>query len=213
VITRRTACDTLEKYKGQELSLLAKAHDITIVGDSGGINKGWRGLTLEKVVGLQPNNKKAPNGLGWELKTVAYYEKNGMWQPKETMAITMIKYEDLEKDDFFHSHLWEKMKSLIFCAVSWEGKNSTHSSLLKITAMDFLETDELINEVKEDYEFTRNKLITHGKEALTSRDGKYVQARTKGAGHGSTSRAFYARKCFLESICPPFAVLEKKEAG
>ena len=204
MITRRTACDTLKNYVGQDLFSLAKKHNVTVIAENGNINKGWKGLTLERVAGLRSNNKKAPNGLGWELKTASYVLKNGMWAPKETMAITMIKCEDLEKDDFFHSHLWNKMKSLIFCAVAWNGKHSTNSSMLKITAMDFLETDELINEVKKDYEFIRNKLKTQGKEALTSKDGKYVQARTKGPGHGSTSRAFYVRRCFLGKICPPF---------
>jgi DNA mismatch repair protein MutH len=35
---------------------------------------------------------------------------------------------------------------------------------------------------------------------LTGKDGKWIQARTKGAGHGSTSRAFYARKCLIKEI-------------
>jgi hypothetical protein len=30
--------------------------------------------------------------------------------------------------------------------------------------------------------------------------GKYIQPRTKGAGHGSTSRAFYARPLFLKQF-------------
>lgn len=39
-----------------------------------------------------------------------------------------------------------------------------------------------------------------GFESLTGKDGKWIQARTKGAGHGSRSRAFYARKRFIEKI-------------
>jgi hypothetical protein len=30
--------------------------------------------------------------------------------------------------------------------------------------------------------------------------GKYIQPRTKGSGHGSTSRAFYARTSFLKKL-------------
>jgi DNA mismatch repair protein MutH len=39
-----------------------------------------------------------------------------------------------------------------------------------------------------------------GFDALTGDTGKYVQARTKGRGHGSTSRAFYARALFVAHI-------------
>ena len=54
------------------------------------LNKGWKGLTLERLAGLSNDNKQAPNGLGFELKSVAYYQVKGIWTPKETMAITMI---------------------------------------------------------------------------------------------------------------------------
>jgi hypothetical protein len=37
-------------------------------------------------------------------------------------------------------------------------------------------------------------------DALTGDTGVYVQARTKGRGHGSTSRAFYARALFVAHI-------------
>ena len=36
-----------------------------------------------------------------------------------------------------------------------------------------------------------------GFDALTSDLGVLVQTRTKGRGHGSTSRAFYARAAFI----------------
>jgi len=66
--------------------------------------------------------------------------------------------------------------------------------------MDFAETDDLILEIKADYELIRRKLIDHGFAALTGKDGKWIQARTKGAGHGSTSRAFYARTWLVAKI-------------
>ena len=109
------------------------------------------------------------------------------------MAITMINPDELRKHDFFESHCWSKLKSIIFCAVMWNGHNAEKSELIKVMSLDFLETEELIQEIKADYDFIRNKLIKEGFEALTGRDGKWIQARTKGAGHGSTSRAFYAR--------------------
>jgi len=72
----------------------------------------------------------------------------------------------------FDSHCWSKLKSIIFCAVMWHGQNAEKSELLKVTSLDFSETDELIKEIKADYDFIRNKLITSGFESLTGRDGK-----------------------------------------
>ncbi len=204
MLTRWHAVDTLEKYVGRDLRPLAENQGITVIGESGKINKGWKGLGLEALAGITPNNRKAPNGLGYELKSVAFCEKDGLWVPKETMAITMVNPEDLIRDEFLDSHLWAKLKSLLFCVVSWHGRNNPMSHLLKVTTFDLLEEDNLIKDLEKDYEFIRHKLKTQGFGALTSRDGQYIQARTKGAGYGSITRAFYARKNFLELICPPF---------
>ena len=46
--------------------------------------------------------------------------------------------------------------------------------------------------LKADYETIRDEV--RNERALSGKLGRYVQPRTKGAGHGSTSRAFYARK-------------------
>lgn len=93
-----------------------------------------------------------------------------------------------------------KLKSLVFCAVEWKGTNDKNVKFLDVTSFDFQDEQVLIDEIKADYDFIRNKLITEGFEALTGRDGKWIQARTKGAGHGSTSRAFYARTGLVNRI-------------
>ena len=71
---------------------------------------------------------------------------------------------------------------------------------MRVASLDFAEDDELIKEIKADYDFIRNKLIIKGFESLTGKDGKWIQARTKGPGHGSVSRAFYARKALVKKI-------------
>lgn len=101
---------------------------------------------------------------------------------------------------FFESHCWAKLKTIIFCAVQWDGKNAKGSKLLRVASLDFAEDDELIKEIKADYDFIRVKLIKDGFTALTGKDGKWIQARTKGSGHGSVSRAFYARTSFVKKI-------------
>lgn len=199
IITRTVAIKNLKKHVGRDLRDLAKEHGITTY-ETGKQNKGWKGLVLERLAGLENNISKAPNGLSWELKSVSFHEVKGLLVPKETMAITMINPEELKNHSFFESHCWAKLKAIVFCAVLWHGKNSDGAELIKVASLDFAEDDELIKEIKADYDFIQNKLITKGFKSLTGADGKWIQARTKGAGHGSTSRAFYARTGLVKKI-------------
>ncbi len=58
---------------------------------------------------------------------------------------------------------------------------------------------EALSIVKQDYNLVREYIrdTCRGFDALSGKLGTYIQPRTKGPGHGSTSRAFYARKEFL----------------
>ncbi len=111
-------------------------------------------------------------------------------------------------NSFFESHCWEKLKSIVFCAVEWNGKNAKSGKLLKVVSLDFAEDDELIKEIEADYDLIREKLIKHGFESLTGKDGKWIQARTKGTGginprtgkRRPITRAFYARKNLVKKI-------------
>ncbi len=199
IITRATAIKNLKKYVGKDLRKLALTHGVTTY-ETGKQNKGWKGLVLEHLAGLGTNVSKAPNGLSYELKSVSFHYIKKELVPKETMAITMINPEELRREEFFKSHCWAKLKSIVFCAVMWHGKNSDKAELLKVTSLDFTEDDELIKEIKADYDFIRSKLIKKGFKSLTGKDGKWIQARTKGSGHGSTTRAFYARTALVKKI-------------
>lgn len=199
IVTRAIAIKNLKKYIGKDLRALALEHNITTY-ETGKQNKGWKGLVLERLAGLETNVSKAPNGLTYELKSVSFHNKKEMLVPKETMAITMINPTELKAHTFFESHAWAKLKTIIFCAVMWHGKNAEKAELVKVASLDFAEDDELIQEIKADYDFIRAKLIKQGFSALTGKDGKWIQARTKGAGHGSISRAFYARKALVKKI-------------
>ncbi len=103
---------------------------------------------------------------------------------------------------------WAKLKTIVFCAVQWGGLNAKGSKLLRVTSLDFTEDDELIQEIKADYNFIREKLIKHGFTALAGKDGKWIQARTKGTGgvnprtgeRRPITRAFYARTGLVKKI-------------
>ncbi len=199
ILTKTEAEMRLRNYIGKDLMLLAKEYGITTY-ETGKQNKGWKGLVLERLAGLDNTNTKAPNGEYFELKSVSFQYVRDKLVPKETMAITMINPSELKEQSFFNSHCWSKLKSMIFCAVMWHGKDSRRAELLEVTSLDFCKTDNIIIEIKNDYDFIRDKLIKKGFSSLTGKDGVWIQARTKGSGHGSTSRAFYARKELVRKI-------------
>jgi len=161
IVTRTIAINNLKKYIGKDLRALALQHGITTY-ETGKQNKGWKGLVLERLAGLETNVSKAPNGLTYELKSVSFHNKKELLVPKETMAITMINPEELKSHPFFESHCWAKLKTVVFCAVMWHGQNAEKSELIKVASLDFAEDDELIKEIKADYDFIRNKLATKG---------------------------------------------------
>ncbi|MBN4056770.1 hypothetical protein JYU19_00510 [bacterium AH-315-J21] len=207
IVTRTNAIMALRNYIGKDLAEFAPQYGIMPFKD-GKQNKGWKGLVLERLAGLDNNVSKAPNGLTYELKSVSFHYVKNKLVPKETMAITMINPTELIEQDFFESHCWEKLKALVFCVVKWEGENSQKAELLQVASLDFAKDDDLIIEIKEDYDFIRNKLITDGFEALTGKDGKWIQARTKGPGGINPktgeprpkTRAFYARTALVTKI-------------
>ena len=207
IVTRATAIKNLKKYIGRDLAELAPQFGISPF-KGGKQNKGWKGLVLERLAGFQTNVSKAPNGLTYELKSVAFHYVSSELVPKETMAITMINIAELKAHEFFESHCWSKLKTIVFCAVMWHGKNAEKAELINVASLDFAEDDDLIKEIKADYDFIRNKLITEGFEALTGKDGKWIQARTKGIGglnprtgqRRPITRAFYARTSLVKEI-------------
>ena|SRR3989338_35660 len=198
IITRATAIKNLKKHIGKDLRKLALKYGITTY-ETGKQNKGWKGLVLERLAGLKANVSKAPNGLTYELKSVSFHYKKDKLVPKETMAITMINPKELKESEFFDSHCWAKLKAIVFCVVAWHGKNAEKAELLEVISLDFSKTDDLIMEIKTDYDFIRNKLITQGFDSLTGKDGKWIQARTKGSKNSET-RAFYARPKLVAKI-------------
>ncbi len=118
---------------------------------------------------------------------------------KETMAITMIDPVNVLQCRFEESHLLTKLRKIVVCARMFETKEEKSSLLVRVSTFD-LDNPTTYNQVKSDYDLVRKTIKTEGFEALTGKMGILVQPRTKGAGHGTTSRAFYARKGFVAHI-------------
>lgn len=196
---RLEAIEKLRTLLGTDLRPLAHVHQIT-VWKEGKKNKGWAGHTLERFLGLPINSAQSPNFGSWELKQVQLVAKrDGMLRVKETMAITMIDPVNVAAKAFEESHLLAKLLKIVVVARIFDCQEETCSFLHSVAEFDLGDT-EVYQQVKADYDLVRQTIIETGFSALSGSMGILVQPRTKGPGHGSVSRAFYARTSFVARI-------------
>lgn len=199
---RAEAIDRLKRIIGQDLRRLADDYGITVFRE-GRKNKGWAGHVIERVLGLPLSSAQAPNFGSWELKLCSLKRlQDGSLTVKETMAITMIDPYNVENTEFENSHLLAKLRKAVIAARIWVSQKEESSILHSVTTFD-LDDPQVYNQVKDDYDLVRNTIISDGFQALTGKMGVFIQPRTKGPGHGSTSRAFYARTGFLKKFIFP----------
>lgn len=198
---REEALIRLRGLVGRNLHELANEYEVTVRTVDGKVNKGWAGHVCERHLGIPINSSQSPNFGSWELKSIPLkYLKNGNLQFKETMAVTMIDPYQVARTSFEESHLFAKLRKAV-CVARTVGQNVDEPSYVySVNTIDL--EGELYHTVKADYELVRNCLNDplRGFDALTGRMGVYIQPRTKGSGHGSKSRAFYARTHFLARV-------------
>lgn len=196
---RQEALKRISRLKGQDLRPLADSLGVTVKKD-GKPNKGWAGHVIERYLGLPLNSAQSPNFGSWELKVVPLrFRKDGILTIKETMAITMIDPYEITAKEFEDSHLHNKLQKILIVSRIFENKEETSAILHNVVEFD-LDDPEIYKQVKADYNLVRDTIKTKGFSALTGRMGVLVQPRTKGPGHGSVSRAFYARTGFVKKL-------------
>lgn len=183
----------------KDLRPLADEYKIP-VWKNGHENKGWAGLVIEHYLGLPQNSRQEPDFGDWELKVVPLRkDPEGNLRVKESMAVTMLEPAEVIANKFEDSHLYDKLRSMVVVSRVWESAQELHSILHAAAEFD-LDNPKIHAQVRDDYETIRAQIRNRGIDSVTGDLGKLVQARTKGPGHGSTSRAFYARPIFVAHI-------------
>ena len=200
MLEQQEALQKLRELIGKDLRPLAEKHNVTVWTGKGTLNKGWVGQTVELELGIPTNSSQNPDGGTWELKTASLKRltKGGL-RVKETLAITMINAHDVAETAFSESHLLAKLHRLVVLARVWESSEELTSIVHGVVTFD-LDDPDIYQTVQSDYNLVKKTIETKGFSALSGNMGELVQPRTKGAGHGSTSRAFYARTCFVKRI-------------
>ncbi|HEY9693266.1 MAG TPA: MvaI/BcnI family restriction endonuclease [Oculatellaceae cyanobacterium] len=197
---RLEAIEKLNTLVGQDIRQLADQYGVTFCTQKGTKNKGWAGHTIERYLGLALNSSQSPNFGSWELKLVSLVAKGtGELRVKETMAITRIDPVEVVAKEFEQSHLFNKLQKIVVVARVFESKADKLSLVHSVASFD-LDKPDIYDQVKADYDLIRETIKVQGFSSLSGKMGKLVQPRTKGRGHGSTSRAFYARTIFVAHI-------------
>jgi DNA mismatch repair protein MutH len=198
-LDRREAVRRINLLAGKDLRPLADEYRIP-VWKNGHENKGWAGLVIEHYLGLPQNSRQAPDFGIWELKVVPLRkDAAGNLRVKESMAITMLEPTEVLANKFADSHLYDKLRSMVVVSRIYESPQELRSILHAAAEFD-LDNPAIRQQVSDDYETIRRQIRTAGIDSVTGDLGKLVQARTKGPGHGSTTRAFYARTTFVAHI-------------
>lgn len=157
-------------------------------------NKGNVGQWLETAIGI-PTSSACLDCLDGELKAFPLKTKGVGLATKETIAITMVEPAVLLTQLFEDSRVYKKLENTLFVPYLRDGDSVTFYK-------PFLFTKEhpIMVELKADYELIQ---VRAAEGVMTGSIGTYLQTRTKGAGHGSTSRAFYLRPLFADMLILP----------
>lgn len=147
--------------------------------------KGGLGNLLEELYfGYKANSDQEADfaEAGVELKATPYeYTKKGKLRAGERLVITMIGYDAPFEQDFYKSHLWNKIR-LILLVYYWRNKQLKNNLLYKIGYVKLFrpsETDLMI--IRQDYEIIKEKIISGRAHELSESDTMYLGACTKGA--------------------------------
>lgn len=160
-------------------------------------NKGGAGHALETLLGI-PHSSSCLDCADGELKAFPLKRLQlGQLVPKETVCITMCDPEKLKKQPFRESRCCAKLVRTLFVPYLREEEHITFYQ-----PFFFIQDHPLFAALETDY----NQLQTKANDGMmTGSSGLYLQTRTKGQGHGSTSRAFYVRPSFLTQLFPSFS--------
>jgi len=198
---RYAAVQKLKELEGQDLHALAYELGVTVISNSGYVNKGWAGHVCERYLGIPINSSQSPNFGSWELKSIPLKRlRDGSLAFKETMAITMIDPYHVSRTPFEFSHLLAKLRKAVIVARIVGSSYDQPTFVYSVTTTDLF--GDLYDVVREDYNMVQDCINDprRGFETLSGSMGVFIQPRTKGRGYGSISRAFYARPLFLSQF-------------
>lgn len=146
--------------------------------------KGQLGNFIEKYYfGYAPNSNQEADlsKAGIEIKqTPIDYKKDGKMKAGERLSITMISYKEPVEDDFYKSHLWEKIKSILLIYYIRDKSKSRLDYQIKYVKL-FTPPKEDLDIIIEDYKKINQKIKEGKAHEISEGDTLYLGACTKGS--------------------------------
>ncbi len=146
--------------------------------------KGQLGNFIEKnYFGYEPNSNQEADlsKVGIEIKqTPIDYTKKGEERAGERLSITMISYKEPVIDDFYKSHLWEKIKNILLIFYIRDKTKSRLDYEIKYVKL-FTPPKEDLDIIIEDYKKINDKIKKGKAHEISEGDTLYLGACTKGA--------------------------------
>ena len=149
------------------------------------LRKGGLGNLLEEVYfGYKANSNQEADfsEAGVELKVTPYeVTKKGELRAGERLVLTMINYDGPIEMEFYKSHAWEKMRSILLIYY-WRNKQLNSNLLYKIGYVKlFTPPEDDLEIIKRDYAYIVNTIREGRAHELSEGDTMYLGACTKGA--------------------------------
>lgn len=163
-------------------------------------NKGTPGNYLENLTGI-PTSSACLDCSDGEVKIFPLkLTKSGNYVPKETIAVTMLSKDSLVAHAFEESKVYQKLSKVLYVPYF---RNGDIIQYFTPTIIDLREEKyaPLIETIRQDYQAIRKHFVETGALEGSSKLGKYLQNRTKGAGKGAPkTRAYYLRPLFMKEF-------------
>lgn len=149
---RNEAVNKLRQLIGIELHSLAEKYEVTVIGASGHINKGWAGHVFERYLGLPQNSAQSPNFGSWELKSVPLIKlRDG------NLRLEQFDFNFVARTSFEQSHLLAKLKKFVHVTRTVGASPLNPSYIHSVTSIEV--TNDLYETVKHDYNTIQNCIL------------------------------------------------------
>ena len=187
----------LQSLIGKDLQEVRLKLDISNIGPKGGLKKGWAGDVVEKYITGFKDTSPRTDFEDSELKIVPLkVSKSGKLSVKEPMSICMANEEEILRNDFYSSHVYEKMKSLL--VAFYVAKNMLTDPVVFVGTTCFKLEGEYLDKIKKDYELLQGFVKYNGLNAVSGTLGKpcmFFSMRPKDQ-KGKSSGNVFPRRAF-----------------
>lgn len=180
--------DHARKLIGKTLRhVLSHTKTLRVGSSNNKTNKGSFGTILEEFYfNYKPNNSREPDfpRAGVELKSTPLKKlAHGELVPKERLVLNMINYRDIVEETWETSSFAKKNLLLLLIFYLWQQNTSDLDYLIKLAGLwKFPEKD--LEQMKQDWEAIREKVIKGKAHEISEGDTYYLGAARKGHKEG-----------------------------